>query len=78
MIEQIGIAVFGLIAIALTQSDDAELRPFACFFGLAAQPFWFLITWRAKQWGMFVLSGAYAGLWLMGLWNFWLIQAAPK
>jgi hypothetical protein len=39
MIEQIGIVLFGVIAVWLTQDERADRRRFACLFGMAGQPF---------------------------------------
>jgi hypothetical protein len=72
VIAQIGIAVFGLVAIALTQAPDVDLHRYASIAGLMAQPFWFYVTWRARQWGMFALSLAYAGIWVLGFWAYWI------
>jgi hypothetical protein len=37
--------------------------------GLAAQPFWFASTIRARQWGMFANSLIYTGALVFGLWQ---------
>ena len=37
--------------------------------GLVAQPFWFLATWRARQWGMFACALFYTGAWVQGIVN---------
>lgn len=39
--------------------------------GLAAQPFWFIATWRARQWGMFANTFIYTAALLVGLRNHW-------
>jgi hypothetical protein len=37
--------------------------------GLASQPAWFAATYRAKQWGMLILSGYYTVAWSVGIIN---------
>ena len=39
MIEQFAIALFGVTAVFLSQSSDAERRRYACLFGIIGQPF---------------------------------------
>ena len=76
MIEQIGIAVFGLLAVFLSQDSRESWRRWACIFGLLGQPFWFYATWKAAQWGIFALSFLYAFSWARGFYNFWLRRRA--
>ena len=71
-LSQYGIALFGVAAIWLTQSPSAQLRRYACIFGLASQPFWFVSTWLAEQWGAFALSVLYTGVWGSGFHYHWL------
>jgi hypothetical protein len=51
--EQIGIALTGLLAIWLTQHKKVAYQRFACIFGLARQPFWFYSAYQGQQWGIF-------------------------
>ncbi len=69
--DQIGIAFFGLLAIALTQQEDAGRRRWACWFGLAGQPFWFYSSFVAEQWGIAVLAVFYTIAWLEGVRVHW-------
>jgi len=41
MIDQILIALTGATAIWLSQQKRANLKKYACLFGMAGQPFWF-------------------------------------
>jgi hypothetical protein len=41
-LEQIGIAIFGVAAIRLSQDEREKVRRWACIAGLCSQPFWFL------------------------------------
>ena len=50
MIEQIAIALTGVVAIFLSQSKSEKARKYACLFGLAGQPFWFWSAYSAEQW----------------------------
>lgn len=70
--EQIGIAMTGVVAIFLSQSKHARLRKWACIFGLVGQPFWFYASYKAAQWGIFGLSFLYAAAWLRGFVNNWV------
>ena len=70
---QIAIAMTGVTAVFLSQSKREDLRRFACIFGLIGQPFWFIATWQAEQWGIFALCFLYTFSWARGAWNFWIV-----
>ncbi len=72
MIAQIGITLFGITAIWLSQDSRESVRRYACLFGMAGQPFWFWTTWHAEQWGIFVLCFLYTWAWFKGVRNHWL------
>lgn len=72
MIGQIIIAITGVVAIFLTQSENKSTQRYACLFGLAGQPFWIMATWETQQWGMFILTLFYTLAWLKGLKMYWL------
>lgn len=72
MIEQIGIVVFGVVAVFLSQSKSPSLQRYASVFGLLSQPFWFYATYTTQQWGMLALCAIYAGVWAMGFYNHWI------
>ena len=76
MIAQIGIALFGVIAVWLSQSAKESQRRYACLFGLASQPFWFWSAYSAEQWGIFALCVLYAASWLRGFRQHWLNRSA--
>jgi hypothetical protein len=71
MIDQIGIALFGLTAIWLSQSSHFEHRRWACVLGLCSQPFWFYAAWSASQWGILVLTAFYTLAWARGVKTHW-------
>lgn len=72
MIEQFGIALFGVTAIFLSQAKSAEQRKYACLFGLAGQPFWFWTAIKADQWGVLLLCCFYTVAWARGVKNNWV------
>lgn len=72
MIEQIGIATLGVIAVFLSQSTEFRVRRWACVFGLIGQPFWFLATWKAQQYGIFAVCFLYTFSWARGVWTYWI------
>ena len=77
MTAQIGIALFGVAAIWLSQASSAEQRRYACLFGLAGQPFWFWSAYSAQQWGIFLLCVLYTLSWIRGVRTHWLSSATP-
>lgn len=71
-VEQTTIALCGIATVWLSQDPDVSLQRWACVVGLIAQPFWLTTTYRAKQWGMFVLAIGYTLGFMRGVWTFWL------
>lgn len=67
MIAQIGIAIFGVTAIWLSQDHRIAWRRWAPVFGLAGQPFWFWSAWSAEQYGILALCVLYTASWARGL-----------
>ena len=65
MIAQIGVAIFGIIAIILV----ARKNKWGFVFGLASQPFWLLTSYLNKQWGIFLLSIIYVFSWAYGIYE---------
>lgn len=72
MNEQLGIALFGVTAILLTQDPRPSRRRYACLFGLLGQPFWIYAAWKSQQWGTGLVSALYAAAWMRGVWHEWL------
>lgn len=70
--EQVAIALTGVIAIWLSQDKRDNWRKWACIFGLSGQPFWFYSAYQAEQWGIFVLCVFYTYAWFKGFRNNWL------
>jgi len=73
MIDQIGIAFTGVVAIFLTQAKNDKYRKMAPIFGLAGQPFWFMAAIDAHQWGILILNFLYAAAWAKGFYQNYLI-----
>lgn len=73
-VEQVFIGLCGALAIYLSQDSRPRWRRWACIFGLAAQPFWFDMAWRAHQYAVLALSLVYAASWARGLAAHWLIR----
>lgn len=74
-LEQIGIAVFGVAAIRLSQDQRDNVRRWACICGLCAQPFWFWTTYANGQWGIFALCFLYSWAWFKGVRTYWLSRS---
>lgn len=70
--EQTYIALFGVTAIALSQSKQVKYQKWACVFGLIGQPFWFYTSYRTQQWGIFALCFLYSAAWTRGAYNHWI------
>lgn len=71
MIEQIVIALTGVPAVWLSQDKKPKLRRWAPILGLIGQPFWIYSSWKAQQWGIFVLCFLYTWGWARGLKTHW-------
>lgn len=67
MIAQIGIAIFGVLAVWLSQESRIERRRWAPVFGLIGQPFWVWSAWSAEQYGILALCVLYTASWARGL-----------
>lgn len=76
MLDQIGIGIFGVAAIRLSQDAREHVRRWACICGLCAQPFWFWTTYKNGQWIIFGLSLLYTWGWAKGIKTYWWRKAA--
>lgn len=72
-ISQVGIVIFGLVAVYLTQEKKEERRRWACVFGLLSQPFWFISAAINYQPGILFISFVYALIWLKGFYTNWVV-----
>jgi hypothetical protein len=71
---QVGIFLFGVTAIWTSQSNDREIRRWACILGLCAQPFWLYTTVVASQWGIVFMSVFYTLGWWRGVKTYWILH----
>lgn len=71
MIEQIVVCICSVAGVFLSQDTRFSRRRYACVFGLISQPFWFYITWKAGQYGIFSLGFLYLFSWLRGFYVHW-------
>lgn len=72
MISQTIIAILGILSVWLSQDPHINRRKYACWFGLAGQPFWFYVSYSEQQWGIFFLSFVYTFAWMRGFKVYWL------
>jgi len=70
--EQIAIAITGVVAIWITQQSDERLKKYSCLLGMAGQPFWFYSAYNSEQWGIFILCFFYSYSWAVGIYNNWI------
>jgi|KBSMisStaDraftv2_1062788.scaffolds.fasta_scaffold239620_2 hypothetical protein len=71
LIEQVALAVFGVVSIWLSQSPLERWRRWAPIWGLCGEPFWFIASVREQQWGVFALTVVFTICWLRGLHTYW-------
>lgn len=72
IIVQLGIALFGVTAVGLSQSAQTTYRKWAPVVGLIGQPFWFVASWTGGQWGIFALAFVYTACWMLGIRTYWM------
>ena len=66
------ISLLSLSSLGLAYYSKADLRRYACLFGLAAQPFWIAHVWMSEAWGILPLTPAYTLLYILAVKNHWL------
>jgi len=76
MLQQFGLAFFGLAAMWLATGHSARGVRWAPIIGLCGQPFWVWFAISASAWGLLVLSVAYTGVYARGVWLQWGRAAA--
>ena len=64
-ISQVAITILGISAIFLI----ARKNKWGFVIGLLSQPFWLLTSYINKQWGVFLLSVIYVGMWAYGIYE---------
>lgn len=68
---EFGIFLFGWAAIWFVARPESWRR-WGYIFGLCAQPFWFLLTYRAEKYLVLAVSVLYAYSWAQGVWFYWI------
>lgn len=64
------IAVLGITGIFLLALPVGHvLRPWGFWVLLASEPAWFIVSWRARQWGVFFNALAYTCVLVLGVIN---------
>jgi len=71
-IGQVIIPISACLAIWLLARDDLRLRRWGPLAGLAGQPFWFVATISAEQWGMLVVATWFTWVYLEASYRYWL------
>lgn len=74
MIDQVAIALTGVVAIWLSQDSRKSVAKYACIFGMIGQPFWFYSAYMSEQWGIFILCFFYTFAWARGVRNNWMTR----
>lgn len=62
------LAVTGLTALTLVVMKNR----WGNVVGLISQPFWFIVAWRTKSFGICILSIAYTIVWIVGIYMWFL------
>jgi len=69
-IDQLIIAITGVVAIWLTQGSEKQQK-WACIIGLLGEPAWFYTSWINEQYGIFILCSFYTFAWMRGIKRYW-------
>ena len=70
-IDQILIALTGIIAVWLSQGSDKQQK-YACIFGLIGEPAWFYTAYVNNQYGILLLCIFYTLAWFKGFKKYWM------
>lgn len=70
---QVVILVGGIVNPFILGFKRVSIRRWGFIIGLGVQPFWWVTTWRAGQWGIFVSSIWYTLMLCWGIWQHWLV-----
>ena len=73
-IDQIVIALTGVLAAWINQDRRHKVRRWAGVLGLVGQPFWLYASGSAAQWGMFACSLGYTVAFVRGVYIGWLAR----
>jgi hypothetical protein len=69
---QLGLAAFGIAAVAMAMSGRARLLKWSPVVGIAGQPLWicYLVA-KPQDWGIAALVVAYTAAYGLGIWHQW-------
>jgi hypothetical protein len=68
VVTQVFITILGITTVLLLASKNK----YGCIFALAVQPFWFIASYRSKQWGVFLMTFVYTVSWAYGIYVWFL------
>lgn len=68
---QIGIMIFSGCAAWLSMDGRESVRKWAPVVGLASQPFWFVSSWQAGQFGAIAMTVWFTIVWCRGIKTYW-------
>ncbi len=66
-IDQVAIAICGVLAAWLNQDVRGAVRRWAAVLGLIAQPFWLYSAIVAHQWGVLIVCIGYTAAYVRGV-----------
>jgi hypothetical protein len=69
-ITQLGILLFGCSAVWMVGRPESWSR-WGYVLGLCSQPFWFYMSIKRRDWGVFLLNWLYLYSWAQGTWYHW-------
>jgi hypothetical protein len=71
LITQAGILFFGCSAVWSIGRPE-YWRRWGYILGLSSQPFWFYMSIKQSEWGVFILNCIYTFSWAQGVWFHWI------
>jgi len=70
---QSGITLFGLTSMFLVSRKNK----WGFVIGLISQPFYFISSYKTKQWGIFITTFFYTISWIYGIYNWFIKNPEP-
>ena len=68
---QTAILILSCVAIWLLAKKRDSVSRWGYVVGLASEPFWLYASYKAEQWGVFLVCLWWAWCYLKGIWNHW-------
>lgn len=72
LISQIGVLVFGLLAVWLVAYKEKNIRKWGYLCALLSEPFWFITVIYHHQWVILISCLIYTWLWWRGFYFHWI------